>query len=360
MSGQPLQPGTPSLSHPAPAPHAPPPLSHFASVSSPPPAPPSSAIPTSARLKSGSNAFVPASGRTAPHKVTLKSPDGTVIDLAKFRPSPLVTSSPPQASLNIQGSSAIPNRHHNRVHTETKGQRKKRLELLNANKEKEQREKERRRKEEEEEERLKREDEERLRKQKEEEEMKNKAEADRKHRKETEEKVRQQAAVEEAAKARAVSEANHPPPLQSGVLSLSHAAPAIHIPPPLSQSTSISSPSPTPSLRLNPGSNVFVPTMAAPRKVTLRSLDGTVIDLAKFRPSPSVTTCLPSQASPYRQGSPPIPNRRTKRVRPESEKQRKKRLGLGNANKGKEEKLKAKPKDDEEKRKREEEESINP
>ncbi|KAF9012539.1 hypothetical protein BDQ17DRAFT_1271720 [Cyathus striatus] len=267
----PLQPGTPTISHAAPVPHVPPPLSHSTSISSPPPTPSSSAMPTSARLNPGSNAFVP--GGAAPRKVTLKSPDGTEINLAKHSPSPSITSLPPQASPYRQGSPGMPNRRPNSVRMETEEQRKKRLELENANKEKEEkqkakaredeekhkreeeeakakkakeeedkkkrkaeeeeREKERKRKEEEEKERLKREDEERLRKQKAEEEKKKKAEEEaekkrkeeeerrvkeeeernvkeaeeRKRKEEEEEKERQRVAEEEIAKAKAVSEA---------------------------------------------------------------------------------------------------------------------------------------------------------
>ncbi|TFK44920.1 hypothetical protein BDQ12DRAFT_708734 [Crucibulum laeve] len=221
-------------------PHVPPPLAHssssMSSIASPPPTPSTASMPSAARLNANSSAFVP----TRP-KITLKNPaDGSEIKLeTPSRHSPAASQSnlPPQGgSVYRQGSPGTPNRRPASIRMETEEQRRQRLaedeakekekarvkaeaeakvkkekeELERKAKEEEDRKKkeeeEKIRKEEEEKERVKKEKEEKERKEKEEEERKIMEEEEKK-RKEAEAKAAEEERVKKEVEEKAAEEA---------------------------------------------------------------------------------------------------------------------------------------------------------
>ncbi|KAK2463110.1 hypothetical protein APHAL10511_004765 [Amanita phalloides] len=197
----PLQgPGTPTMPHSAtPIPH-PPPLSHAPSsnmggMSSPPPTP-SSALPAG-RLNANSTAFVPG-GVAPPKKVTLKTVDGTEVNLEALKITPASSSS--SAATARQALPATPTRKAGTVRIETPEQRQKRLEEEEQKekckaeaeekvKDEERRKKEDERKKKEEDERKKKEEE---GKKKEEEERKKREEEERKREEEERDRIRKE------------------------------------------------------------------------------------------------------------------------------------------------------------------------
>jgi len=168
------------MPNPVHAPHPPPAISHVTNsiggLTSPPPTPSSSSIPTN-RLNAGSSAFVPRSSA----KVTLKKEDGTEVNIEnlKSNPAPVVSNTvtpSTQGSAYRQGSPGTPNRRPASIRIESEDQRKLRLA---QEEEKEQKQA-----------RLKAEAEEKVKKEKEEAERKVKEAEERKRKQEEAEKER--------------------------------------------------------------------------------------------------------------------------------------------------------------------------
>ncbi|KAK0226366.1 hypothetical protein IW262DRAFT_1361563 [Armillaria fumosa] len=214
----PLQgPGTPTLTHAAPAshpPHLPPTMTHSSSgsiggLSSPPPTPSSASIPGTGRLNTSASAFVP--GQRSSTRVSLKNAEGQEINLEnlktqKLSPALSGTALPPV----VTPSHGSPNRR-SVIRMESVEEREKRLagerekELAKAKAEadskakKEKEEKERREKEEKE----KKEKEDRERKEKEE---KERLEREAKEKKEREAKAAKEKQEREAAEKKRLEE----------------------------------------------------------------------------------------------------------------------------------------------------------
>ncbi|KAJ4483536.1 hypothetical protein J3R30DRAFT_1795633 [Lentinula aciculospora] len=202
-------PGTPTPSHASAAPHSPhpAPLTHSSSnsitaVSSPPPTPSSATIPGNARLNTNAHTFVPRSTS----KITIKSADGSEVNLENFKKSQSHQSSPSiVTSLPTPSPSGLnsPNRHAIPIvapDSKKKREDKEREEsqAKAAIAEKERKAKEEAEKKAKEEERIRKEKAEAERKEKELAERKAKEEAERKAKEEAERKAKE--AVERKAK----------------------------------------------------------------------------------------------------------------------------------------------------------------
>ena len=120
--------------------------------------------------------------------------------------------------------------------------------------------------------------------------------------------------------------------------------------------SSMSSPPPTPSSalpRLNANSSAFVPSVSAAKKVTLKNVDGTEVNIETLKIVPPPLTSTTATA---RQNLPVTPTRKTGTVRIETPEQRQKRLEEEEQKEKSKAEAEEKARKEEEKKKRDEEE----